>query len=213
MLGTIIYIVIIFLIVHKVLKDKKNRKKKAANAARNTYSQGNSRQTYQPQAQRRTNTQQTRQSQAQNRTSAQQAYQSQAQNDYQAKQQAMKDLKYRLEQKYKNQPPSMNKKQRNAYKQEKSILQQAKQNVAEYDGDVMKQTDKKWHEKASEQNFSTSWEETDMLSRVYDLMVTGYSGNLNFQRDFLAEGMDMINRIGMIDDNMGSIEYNSELMI
>lgn len=32
-----------------------------------------------------------------------------------------------------------------------------------------------------------------MLGSVEDLMVKGYDGNLNFQRDFLGEGLDMIN--------------------
>lgn len=38
-------------------------------------------------------------------------------------------------------------------------------------------------------------------------MIAGYSGNLNFKRDFLSEGMDMINRIGMTENNMDIIEY------
>lgn len=32
-----------------------------------------------------------------------------------------------------------------------------------------------------------------MLGSVEDLMVKGYDGKLNFQRDFLGEGLDMIN--------------------
>lgn len=35
---------------------------------------------------------------------------------------------------------------------------------------------------------------SDRMKKVEDLMITGYSGNLNFQRDFVAEGIDMLNR-------------------
>ena len=33
-----------------------------------------------------------------------------------------------------------------------------------------------------------------MIDEINDLIVKGYSGNLEFERDFLAEGMDMLNR-------------------
>ena len=38
-------------------------------------------------------------------------------------------------------------------------------------------------------------EESALMDKVYDLMITGYSGDLKFERDFLSEGMDMLNRI------------------
>ena len=34
----------------------------------------------------------------------------------------------------------------------------------------------------------------NLLGSVEDLMVKGYDGNLSFERDFLGEGLDMINR-------------------
>lgn len=37
-------------------------------------------------------------------------------------------------------------------------------------------------------------EESDIIKRVNDLIVTGYSGDMNFERDFIAEGVDMLNR-------------------
>lgn len=40
-------------------------------------------------------------------------------------------------------------------------------------------------------------EDAHLMDKVYDLMITGYNGNLEFDRDFLAEGMDMLNRIQM----------------
>jgi len=35
----------------------------------------------------------------------------------------------------------------------------------------------------------------ERMKKVKDLMITGYGGNIEFQRDFIAEGMDMINKI------------------
>ena len=34
----------------------------------------------------------------------------------------------------------------------------------------------------------------DNMKKVQELMVTGFSGNLNFERDFVAEGIEMLNR-------------------
>ena len=36
--------------------------------------------------------------------------------------------------------------------------------------------------------------QSDNMKRVQELMVTGFSGNLNFERDFVAEGIEMLNR-------------------
>lgn len=36
-----------------------------------------------------------------------------------------------------------------------------------------------------------------LLDDVNDLIVKGYSGNLEFERDFLAEGIDLLNRVSM----------------
>ena len=36
--------------------------------------------------------------------------------------------------------------------------------------------------------------ESDILKQVNDLIVTGYSGDLSFDRDFVAEGIEMLNR-------------------
>ena len=36
-----------------------------------------------------------------------------------------------------------------------------------------------------------------LVDEVNDLIVKGYSGNLEFERDFLAEGLDMLNRVSM----------------
>ena len=37
----------------------------------------------------------------------------------------------------------------------------------------------------------------DLMREVEDLMIMGYDGTLEFERDFVAEGVDMLNRIQM----------------
>ena len=36
--------------------------------------------------------------------------------------------------------------------------------------------------------------QSDNMKKVQELMVTGFSGNLNFERDFVGEGIEMLNR-------------------
>lgn len=36
-------------------------------------------------------------------------------------------------------------------------------------------------------------EASDIIKKINDLMITGYSGDMNFDRDFVAEGVDMLN--------------------
>lgn len=43
-------------------------------------------------------------------------------------------------------------------------------------------------------SFGYSREKTDSMKKVQDRMITGYSGDLNFKRDFIAEGVEMMNR-------------------
>ena len=40
------------------------------------------------------------------------------------------------------------------------------------------------------------WQE-NVLKEVEDIMVKGYDGSLTFERDFVAEGIEMLNRIQM----------------
>lgn len=190
MVGTIIYLIIIGLIIRKVLKDKKAAK--GASSTRNKPAKA-----YQ---------------------SASQAYQSSAQTAYQTQQQ-MRDLKHRLEKKYKSAPRPMKENQKNTYsqnmnysnqkkqKKENSILQSAKENVAENNIDFMKEADKKWHETAKV-SLPNPGEDTDILKQVYDLMIMGYNGNLQFERDFLSEGMDMINRMGMTESSVELLDFS-----
>ena len=203
MLGTIIYLIVIWLIIRKVLKDKKAAK--IISPARNSAP-----------VQNRSSTG----ANANTRNKPAQANQPSAQTIYQTQQQ-MRDLKHRLEKKYKSTPRPMKENQKNTYsqnmnyssqkkqKQENTILQSAKENVAENDIDFMKEADKKWHETVKTSR-PDSGEDTDILKQVYDLMAMGYSGNLQFERDFLSEGMDMINRMGMTESTVELLDFSAE---
>ena len=97
------------------------------------------------------------------------------------------------------------------------ILSRAKKNVKENDADVLKQMDMMQHEAArgiadvpvmsvsqtvamektkpvGNQIASEFDEDCDIMKTLNDLMIMGYSGNLEFDRDFVAEGIDMLNQ-------------------
>ena len=40
-------------------------------------------------------------------------------------------------------------------------------------------------------------DESDLVKRVNDLIVMGYDGNMKFDRDFIAEGVEMLNSFNM----------------
>lgn len=67
-------------------------------------------------------------------------------------------------------------------------------------GDVShKQQETKNVEKRKEENVSQLPEPPaeDLIQEINDLMVKGYDGELTFSRDFVAEGIEMLNRIQM----------------
>lgn len=111
-----------------------------------------------------------------------------------------KSTKDRLQQKYGTQQKAAPK---------SDILSRAKGNVQEAEPSKIQQqmhaevcrnfsatahakSDIKQHKELSE--FCDTGEESDIIKRVNDLIVTGYSGDMNFDRDFIAEGVDMLNR-------------------
>ena len=85
-------------------------------------------------------------------------------------------------------------------KTENTIIERAKGNVEEDAVDELKVSDTALHQAAGaktmqENAIAKDLEEDTLMDQVYDLMVTGYNGNMEFDRDFLAEAMDMLNRI------------------
>lgn len=122
------------------------------------------------------------------------------QRKYTAQQKSATQQKYAAQQKYMTQ-------QKPAVKPD--ILSRAKDNVKESEPNKMEQqihaevcrdfrtnahaaSDVAQHKEQSV--FCDTGEESDIIKRVNDLIVTGYSGDMTFDRDFIAEGVDMLNR-------------------
>lgn len=105
------------------------------------------------------------------------------------------------------------------------ILSRAKQNVKENDTDFMKEADKRRHEatrgaadtpvmtpsqkvamkpeKPVGQQIGADFDEDcDIMKKLNDLMIMGYSGDLEFGRDFIAEGVDMLNNYQQLGSNL-----------
>lgn len=112
-----------------------------------------------------------------------------------------------------------------ATKQDGDILSRAKQNVQDNDQDLLKEADRLQHEAArgaadapiltpsqqvamqpgkpvGQQIGAKFDEDCDKMKKIQDLMIMGYSGNLEFERDFVAEGVDMLNRYQEFGSNL-----------
>ncbi|MBQ8278495.1 MAG: hypothetical protein IJZ23_01470 [Roseburia sp.] len=111
-----------------------------------------------------------------------------------------KATKERLQQKYGSQQKTV---------QNGTILSRAKENVQEQEAsaiqqemhaEVCREYREPAHAKENVKEHKLQCEdcdtgaESDILKKVNDLMITGYSGAMNFERDFIAEGVDMLNR-------------------
>ena len=93
------------------------------------------------------------------------------------------------------------------------IVQRAKANTKKYEADETLhelETEHKHSEKVSSAKDRAEHlkmhtepaprvEDENLLGSIEDLMVKGYDGNLSFERDFLGEAMDMINRFTLAD--------------
>lgn len=105
------------------------------------------------------------------------------------------------------------------------ILSRAKQNVQENDEDLLKDADRMQHAAArgaadtpiltpsgkvamqgiqpvGQQIGAGFDEDCDIMQKLNDLMIMGYSGNLEFDRDFIAEGVDMLNSYQEFGNNL-----------
>lgn len=80
--------------------------------------------------------------------------------------------------------PQMNKQQ--AQQQLKNRLAEKYQSAAAEEMSAM--------EVIEPMEFTYDIPQSDNMKKVQELMVTGFSGNLNFERDFVAEGIEMLNR-------------------
>ena len=105
------------------------------------------------------------------------------------------------------------------------ILSRAKQNVQENNEDLLKNADRMQHEAArgaadtpiltpsekvamqrvqpvGQQIGADFDDDCDIMQKLNDLMIMGYSGNLEFDRDFIAEGVDMLNSYQEFENNL-----------
>lgn len=115
--------------------------------------------------------------------------------------QQQKNTKERLQQKYGLKQTSKS-----------DILSRAKENVQENEADVVEQQvheevcmdyrnadlkpiDVEVHKRQSDS--CDTAEESDILKKVNDLIVMGYSGEMNFERDFISEGVELLNRYSL----------------
>lgn len=73
-----------------------------------------------------------------------------------------------------------------------SILERAMDNVAEDFEEDKPNTSVTCH--SQKKNVVQPQEQGNILESISDLMVKGYDARLSFERDFIAEGMDMMNR-------------------
>lgn len=83
-----------------------------------------------------------------------------------------------------------------------TILQRAKSNAEEDKEDVTLRSLEESHGHSAHvapavHNHSEDEIPENSLEKIEDLMVKGYEGNLCFERDFVGEAMDMVNRFSM----------------
>ena len=83
-----------------------------------------------------------------------------------------------------------------------SILQRAKANADEDKDDVTLRSLEESHGHSAHvapavHNHPEDEIPENMLGKIEDLMVKGYEGELCFERDFVGEAMDMVNRFSL----------------
>ncbi len=115
--------------------------------------------------------------------------------------QKQRELKQRLLQKYGRGDEPVKRKQQSEQilkEQEYDILDRAEANVNEIQTDAVKRSMYEAQSGAAPGRFDADWEDSDILMRqVEDLMIMGYQYNLSYERDFVGEGIEMLNRIEM----------------
>lgn len=73
------------------------------------------------------------------------------------------------------------------------ILNKAKLNVAVSDLDELKAADQLRH--GYGKGITSEVDTESLMPKINDLIVMGYQGDMTFPRDFISEGVDMLNRI------------------
>ena len=90
-----------------------------------------------------------------------------------------------------------------------AILNRADSNVNENQTDELRE---QFYEKTGEPPKKVHGEcedECSLMDQVNDLMIMGYQANLSFERDFVAEGVEMLNRFELPDEIAGLTEVHT----
>ena len=90
-----------------------------------------------------------------------------------------------------------------------TILNRADSNVNENQTDELRE---QFYEKTGEPPKKVHGEcedECSLMDQVNDLMIMGYQANLSFERDFVAEGVEMLNRFELPDEIAGLTEVHT----
>lgn len=90
-----------------------------------------------------------------------------------------------------------------------AILSRADSNVNENQTDELRE---QFYQKTGEPPKKVHGEcedECSLMDQVNDLMIMGYQANLSFERDFVAEGIEMLNRFELPDEIAGLTEVHT----
>ena len=90
-----------------------------------------------------------------------------------------------------------------------AILNRADSNVNENQTDELRE---QFYEKTGEPPKKVHGEcedECSLMDQVNELMIMGYQANLSFERDFVAEGVEMLNRFELPDEIAGLTEVHT----
>ena len=170
-LFVVFIIIIIYVALSQSVKQSNNQNRRGNNPAMGRPSQ----QMYRPQMNQPQRTYQ------QTMNQPQQAYQQTMNQPQRAYQQAPAQPHPMYQQ---APDPQMNRQQ--AQQQLKNRLAEKYQSAAAEEMSAM--------EVIEPMEFTYDIPQSDNMKKVQELMVTGFSGNLNFERDFVAEGIEMLNR-------------------
>ena len=104
---------------------------------------------------------------------------------------------------------AVNAMQRDLSARQQELKQSADSNVNENQTDELRE---QFYEKTGEPPKKVHGEcedECSLMDQVNDLMIMGYQANLSFERDFVAEGVEMLNRFELPDEIAGLTEVHT----
>lgn len=116
------------------------------------------------------------------------------QNPEAAKQQTANDILARANRNVMEQEAEREKQE---VKEQKAGMTREQQTAKEREQKKQQLIQQKLEQTKSGEPVTAESDTEDLMREVEDLMIMGYDGTLEFERDFVAEGVDMLNRIQM----------------